>query len=282
MPLKREPWQKNLYSNQGYPDNYTDSETFLRDLKRNVNLKHYTYFEAIRGATFLSNQISCITAFLLNFYFMYTEEVSPSNVLFFNGSITLVCYVLYKWKNVSLNDLMDSSKTLLTVLVFGYIFSPLMHTLTDAISTDTIYSMTFFVMFLNVAFHDYGLKADLVSKPISLNAAIFGSICLASRLSSPYHAFALLVIAAVYFVLYPIFSKMFWKSYFLIPIVFACCFCLRMASLPLLYTYVCLVVFINLLCPWAFVKLQCHKNNIYGPWDEAVVNSVIEIEKKKC
>lgn len=283
MPPKTPPkpkWQKNLYSNEGYPDNYTD-ESFLRDLKRNVNLKHYTYFEALRGATYLTNQISCITSFLLNFYFMYTEEVSPSNALLFNGSITIFCYVLYKWLDLSLNDFVESSKTLLTVLIFGYIFSPLLHTLTDAISTDTIYSMTFFMMFLNVAFHDYGLKSALVSKPISLNAAIFGSICLASRLSSPCHAFALLVIAAVYFVLYPIFSKRFWKAYFLLPIVFGCCFCLRMVSLPVLYTYICIVVFINVACPWAFVKLQCHKDNIYGPWDEAIVNSDIGMVKKK-
>lgn len=279
-PEIKPKWQKNLYSNEGYPDNYTD-ESFLRDLKRNVNLKHYTYLEALRGATYLINQISCITAFLLNFYFMYTEEVSPSSALLFNGSITLVCYALYKWRTIGVNDFVESSKTLLTVLIFGYIFSPLLHTLTDAISTDTIYSMTFFMMFLNVAFHDYGSKSALVSKPISLNAAIFGSICLASRLSSPYHAFALLVIAAVYFVLYPIFSKRFWRAYFLVPIVFGCCFCLRMVSPPVLYTYICIVVFINVVCPWAFVKLQCHKDNIYGPWDEAIVQSDIGMVKKK-
>lgn len=273
-------WQKNLYSNVGYPDNYTD-ESFLRDLRRNVNLKHYTYFEALRGATYLTNQISCITSFLLNFYFMFKEEVSPTNALLFNGSITFVAYIMFKWQNLNIHDLMESSKTLLTVLIFGFIFSPLLHTLTDAISTDTIYSMTFFMMFLNAIFYDYGLKSALVSKPISLNAAIFGSICLASRLSSPYHAFALLVIAAVYFVLYPIFSKRFWRWYFLIPIVFGCCIFLRMVSLPVLYTYVCIVVFINLACPWAFVRLQCHKNNIYGPWDEAVVQSDIKLEEKK-
>uniref|UniRef100_T1H0F7 Phosphatidylinositol N-acetylglucosaminyltransferase n=1 Tax=Megaselia scalaris TaxID=36166 RepID=T1H0F7_MEGSC len=244
-------WEKNLYSNQGYPDNYTD-ESFLKDLKTNINLKHYTYLEAIQGATFLSNQISCVTCFLFNFYFMNSGELSPSKALLFNGTVTLVCYIAYKIRNLSINDLMESSKTLLTVLVFGYIFSPLLHTLTDAISTDTIYSMTFFVMFLNIAFHDYGLESAFT---------VFLVPCICS-----------FGIAAVYFVLYPIFSRRFWKSYLLIPLSGGVCYYLSEISVPLLYTYVAVVVFINILCPILFVRLQRHKNNIYGPWDEAVVD----------
>uniref|UniRef100_A0A1A9VIS0 Uncharacterized protein n=2 Tax=Glossina TaxID=44049 RepID=A0A1A9VIS0_GLOAU len=72
-----------------------------------------------------------------------------------------------------------------------------LHTLTYAISTDTIFSMTFFVMVLNLVFCDYGLSVAMVSKAISLNAAIFGSICLASRLPTSYHAFVLLVESAI-------------------------------------------------------------------------------------
>jgi phosphatidylinositol glycan class C protein len=37
--------------------------------------------------------------------------------------------------------------------------SPVMMTLTETISTDTIYAMTFFMLLANLLFHDYGTTA---------------------------------------------------------------------------------------------------------------------------
>jgi phosphatidylinositol N-acetylglucosaminyltransferase subunit C len=53
----------------------------------------------------------------------------------------------------------DDLKTSVVFLTFGLGMSPIMMTLTETISTDTIYAMTFFMLLANLLFHDYGTNA---------------------------------------------------------------------------------------------------------------------------
>ncbi|XP_017484703.1 PREDICTED: phosphatidylinositol N-acetylglucosaminyltransferase subunit C [Rhagoletis zephyria] len=269
-------WRKSLYENADYDDNYTDP-SFLKDLRTNLNVRFFTFEEAFKGVTRLNNQISCVTLFLLIFYLLYSEHVTPPNVLFTAGLATSMGYIFYRGRKLfDLQFLLEDSKTLLSVLVFGYLFAPLLHRLTNAISTDTIFSMTFFVLLLNLIFCDYGLSAAMVSKALSLNAAIFAAICLASRLSTAFHAFVLLVEAAVFFVLYPIFISLYWQWYFLVPIFGVCCGLLYSISFNGFLFYVLFTGFINIFCPYIFVIQQRYKHNIHGPWDEAIVEENVE------
>ncbi|EDW69584.1 phosphatidylinositol N-acetylglucosaminyltransferase subunit C [Drosophila virilis] len=267
---KRKPWVKNLYSNREYPDNYTDV-SFLKDLRTNLHVRLYTFGEAVAGITVLNNQISCITGFLILYHMMLVESVAPTSILVPSCIITGIGYLFYRGSSLSMLLLGEDSKTLVTVLLFGYIFSPMLHTLTQAISTDTIYMTTFFMMLFNLMFSDYGLDVAMVSKAISLNAAIFGAICLASRLSTSYHAFVLLVEAAIFFVLYPIMIAATWHPLCMVPMFIICCTALYNISRPVLYLYACSMLFINFVCPFIFVRQQRHKFNIHGPWDEAIV-----------
>ncbi|XP_046391348.1 phosphatidylinositol N-acetylglucosaminyltransferase subunit C [Ischnura elegans] len=126
-----------------------------------------------------------------------------------------------------------------------------------------------------------------VSSALSLNAAIFGATCLASRLPSPSHAFALLSTAGLAFALAPPYLKLLhgWPpARVLTPTVFVtitaysiflCCEGMSTGNDILvdffpLAIFTIVVLFINLLCPIMFVRWQAHKDNIYGPWDEAV------------
>ncbi|EDW79493.1 uncharacterized protein Dwil_GK20381 [Drosophila willistoni] len=267
---KRKPWIKNLYSNREYPDNYTDA-SFLKDLRTNLHVRIYTYREAIAGITVLNNQISCIAGFLMLYQMMLSDAASPTTILLPSCAITGLGYLCYRGRRLSMPLLGEDSKTLVTVFLFGYIFSPMLHTLTQAISTDTIYTMTFFVFLANLIFTDYGLEVAMVSKAISLNAAIFGAICLASRLSTSYHAFVLLVEAAIFFVLYPIMTAGIWNPVFLLPIFLTCCAALYWISHSVLWLYATTTIFINFVCPFIFVQQQKYKFNIHGPWDEAIV-----------
>lgn len=275
MSAKRRPWRKNLYENVEYEDNYTDI-SFLRDMRTNIHVKVYTLGDAMRGVTVLSNQISCVTGFLIIFYVLYSDKMSPTSILWPSFLMTIMGYVWFRRRVLTFCMVLEDSKTLMTVLLFGYLFAPVLHTLTDAISTDTIFSMTVIVMLLNVIFCDYGLSVAMVSKAISVNAAIFGSICLASRLSTSYHAFVLLVEAAIFFVLYPIVTKEYWHPEYLLPIFIACCCCLWTISMNVLWIYVSLTFSINILCPCLFVIQQRHKHNIHGPWDEATVEETTD------
>ena len=55
----------------------------------------------------------------------------------------------------------DDVKTVLIFITFGYALSPVLMTLTDTISTDTIYAMTVFMLLANLLFHDYGASAAM-------------------------------------------------------------------------------------------------------------------------
>ena len=55
----------------------------------------------------------------------------------------------------------DDTKTTCIFLSFGYGLSPVLMTLTDTISTDTIYAMTAAMLMANLLFHDYGPSAAM-------------------------------------------------------------------------------------------------------------------------
>jgi phosphatidylinositol N-acetylglucosaminyltransferase subunit C len=131
--------------------------------------------------TKVSQEISCVTLFLIIFYYLYDSSVQPQKILFNSFAITGFGYIIYIGTDLQkIGNVIEDSKTVGVVLLFGYIFSPLLHTLTDSISTDTIFSNTFIILFFHLLLHDYGMEAFLVSKQLSLNCGIFASICLAS------------------------------------------------------------------------------------------------------
>lgn len=125
----RKPWKKNLYENQEYEDNYTDP-SFLKDMKRNLNLKTYNFKECFLGCTFLSQNLSSVTCFLIIFYYLYNNLIAPQKILLYNCIVVALGYLVYAGKDLNVNSLVEDSKTTFVVLLFGYILSPLLHTLT--------------------------------------------------------------------------------------------------------------------------------------------------------
>lgn len=284
--IPKKPWQKTLYGNEGYPDNYTDP-LFLNELQKNVNVEIFKLPEAILGATKLTHQISLIVAFLLIFNDLYSlpHYIEPEYLLI-GSCVTTGCgYISYVFLHYNehpsnyMRIVRDDMKTAISFLVFGYILSPMLHTLTKSISTDTIFTMTFFVFLLHLMCYDYGLPASIVSNAISLNAVIFGALCLASRLNSSFHAFVLLLVAVQLFALYPYVVKSLERNGNLIgrlvPVICVVVItnvCLARIAPTLFIINAMALTFIGFLYPMVFCYVQKYKNNIHGPWDEAVVD----------
>ncbi|KAJ8938520.1 hypothetical protein NQ314_011463 [Rhamnusium bicolor] len=166
-------------------------------------------------------------------------------------------------------------RTVLTFIVFGQLFSPILHTLTDTISTDTIYTTSFFMMLVHLIFFDYGVSAAIVSNSLSLSAAVFASICLASRLSSAHHAFILMTVATETFVLFPLLRNEIHKPVIMTSmiLIFDVYFLIQIGYLVAVL-FIITVFLIIVVCPLLFVKYQKYKDNIYGPWDEAIVDDI--------
>ena len=279
--MTRKPWKKNLYENREYEDNYTD-ESFLKDLKKNYNQTQYTFRQCFLGVTNVSQEISCVTLFIIVFFYLYENTVQPQKILFNSFVLTGIGYMIYIGMDLKkLSNVIEDSKTVGVVLLFGYIFSPLLHTLTDSISTDTIFSSTLVILFFHLLLHDYGVDGFLVSRTVSLNCGIFASICLASRLSTTHHAFVLLVISAEVFVLKPLLFEKIWRPWMLPPIIAITGYFLFLISQLILFVYLSILLFVNILCPFIFQRLNNKKCTISGPWDEALILDSIDDETNK-
>lgn len=268
-------WKKNLYENIDYPDNYTD-KTFLEELKKNVNITEISPLTAVLGAGLVTQELSIIVFFVVVYVYLHNGWIEPETVFVQSSLVAAVGYLTYRIVLTNKNYhevLVTDLRTVLIFVVFGYVLSPILKTLTDTISTDTIYAMTTFMMIIHLIFFDYGVPAAIVSSSLSLNAAIFGSVCLASRLASPFHAFVLLTNAVECFVLLPILlSKGKGSVIVLVTMITIAVYALWTVSLTMMSLFICVTLFVTVLCPVWFLKKQNYKDNIYGPWDEAVVH----------
>ncbi|XP_023943895.2 spliceosome-associated protein CWC27 homolog isoform X1 [Bicyclus anynana] len=278
-PVKKKAWAKNLYENRDYPDNYTDSK-FLEDLRKNLYVEKVTLNEAVHGSFRVVLRLCICVLYAILFMYMYNRWVHTHTVIYLSISVAFVCYFLYF--GIEGGDLLVHFKIVLIYLVIGYILSPVLHTLTDTVSTDTIYAWAVIMMVVHLMFFDYNVPAAFVSKSLSINAAIFSSVCLVSRLSTPFDAFVLLTISVKLFVLSPqLFQTVLRSNLFVMLFVIT-----LLVTVISLYTvsgvwltyFVISVLFLSGYCPVMFVRWQKYKDNIYGPWDEAIINNSDEFD----
>lgn len=275
MIQRQRTWKKNLYENIDYPDNYTH-KTFLEELKKNVHITEISPLTAVLGAGLVTQEMCIVVFFVIVYVYLYNGWIEPETVFVQSSLVAAVGYLTYRillTNNNYYDVIVKDLRTVLIFVFFGYILSPILKTLTDTISTDTIYAMTTFMMIIHLIFFDYGVSAAIVSSSLSLNAAIFGSVCLASRLASPFHAFVLLSNAVECFVLLPILlSKGRGSVIVLAAMITLAIYALWTVSLIMMILFVCVTLFVTVLCPFWFLRWQNYKENIYGPWDEAVVH----------
>lgn len=269
LPL---PWRKNLYETHGLPDNYTDS-SFLEELRKNINPSNITTMEAISFAASVSVQLNIVILFIIVFVWLDNEWIAPNVIFVFSGIPTLAGYLIHTFnKSNMLEKWSKDLRTVLIFLAFGYILSPILKTLTDTVSTDTIYAMTIFMFLIHLIFSKYGSPQISLSDSLSITSSIFGSLMLASRLVSPLHAFSLLTIAVQCFVLLPFVlfqleSKMAVAIFLSVTTIYL----LHIISLTISCFFLGVTIFVHILCPLWYIRWQKYKENIYGPWDEAVI-----------
>lgn len=244
MIQRKRTWKKNLYENTDYPDNYTD-KTFLEELKKNVHITEISPLTAVLGAGLVTQEMCIVVFFVIVYVYLYNGWIEPETVFVQSSLVAAVGYLTYRilLTNKNYYDVMVKDlRTVLIFVVFGYVLSPILKTLTDTISTDTIYAMTTFMMIIHFIFFDYGVSAAIVSSS-SLNAAIFGSVCLASRLASPFHAFVLLSNAVECFVLLPILlSKGRGSVIVLAAMITVAIYALWTVSLIMMFLFVCVTL----------------------------------------
>ncbi|KAI8802081.1 phosphatidylinositol N-acetylglucosaminyltransferase subunit C [Cladochytrium replicatum] len=291
MDTDSERWTRQLYKKQPFPDNHVDN-SFLVNLRRNVNVRQYRYWEVVLHTTVITDQLSVITLFVCSFIRLY-EGAWRGYTLTAGGAIfTILFYGFWcvfldsdrffrDWKGL-IYKMFDANmlENALFVFVVFLGLSPVLRTLTEDTSSDTIWALTFLMFLANVFFFDYRAIPSIDTRypdPLSLNAAIFASVLLASRLQSNRDVFALVMLAVELFALFPMFRRSL-KSYsqnlqlaLTVALVATTIRLLGNISRTLLFVYLASVLFVNLVAPYVFTRIQVWKDEIRGPWDEARV-----------
>nr|XP_029542882.1 phosphatidylinositol N-acetylglucosaminyltransferase subunit C [Oncorhynchus nerka] len=289
------PWRKVLWERQPFPDNYVDRR-FLEELRRNEGLRQYRYWAVVQEAGLVAQQISCVAFFLTLWLYMEQSLLSPSTLLWTGLLCALLGYGLYQalaprgdsdnHHRTRWSDLQSAS----IFLSFTFGFSPVLRTLTESVCTDTVYAMTALMLLAHLVAFPYAQPSPPGS--LSLNAALFASVCLASRLpgdlhtsggldssSSPssLHTFTMLCWALLVFALWPCLLQRLRDC---APWVFGCvCVLVGVCGVGGLGSLwpggavllAALLGTVTLLCPLLLIRLQSDKDNIQGPWDEAEI-----------
>ena len=269
---QRGPWRKVLYDNAGYPDNFTPSECFLAARTFNQNLVVYTRTECLAGAARVGTQISDVIIFWCCYNYIKSGDIAPSTFLITTFSISFLGFILILLLNADVRKhAWQAIKTTFLFIMTGYALSPILHNLTESISTDSIHSMAASSFLVHVVSTDYGLTAPVTSWQLSLNASVFSSVCLASRLDSHTQAFSLLSLSVFVFLLLPTTRPLLLSSIpWTIITSSTSLYLLSTVSSPHTWLALTVLLVVELMCPLLFHHLQSDKLTIHGPWDEAV------------
>ena len=92
------------------------------------------------------------------------------------------------------------------VILVLLLLSPVLQSLTDSYSNDTLYALVFILTLVHLFTHDYAYVNGYTKRfecTISLNSIIFVSVLMASRLHSALHSFALIAFAIELFGMLP-------------------------------------------------------------------------------
>ncbi|KAI9295718.1 GPI2-domain-containing protein [Neoconidiobolus thromboides FSU 785] len=282
--MSKPKWRRILYEKQPYPDNYTDA-TFLNLLRKNVNVRRYTLSHlCFQASVTILLHLNKIILFVFTLLKIESDVWQPNLVLNFAFIFTIIAYFFWylsmrKAHKETYIDPTVKSGLLIIVVIFG--LSPLLKTLTSDVSVDSIWFLATLAFTINAIWHDYSSEncMDIVFPgTISINAAIFGSVLLASRnTNSTLKVASILSISIVTFALFPAAER------HLRHFSPKTCLCLSIILLSTtLYLikewsnsyywisfYCFVVILIILVFPAGMIYSLKYKNAISGPWDEA-------------
>ncbi|KAA0188074.1 Phosphatidylinositol N-acetylglucosaminyltransferase subunit C, partial [Fasciolopsis buskii] len=185
-------------------------------------------------------------------------------------------------------------RTGIFIFVFSFLFAPILHSLLATVSTDTIYALSSLFLMINWIFLDYRTHSEEYmyepgSNTTAISSSLLATLCLASRLPTAHHTFALLQAWTIIFALWPILVQLIrvcleWKGQLGVTLSLGLAFHLFLCPIlfyeaPIeLQVWTCVLsmvalVGLNFAGPWLLMRMQSMKKNIYGPWDEAVIES---------
>lgn len=246
--MTKKRWKKLLWVHQEYPDNYVDS-SFLSQLRRNSTVTKYSYWKLVNDFGLITIHLCDTCLVIIVFYGMYHQHwSSPFLPTFVFTILTISLYFLcdqlscltnraQNGANAKLNknstyidqngevlelrnreikqhyiyEKLATLKSSLLIVFIVLTLSPVLRSLTNSTSSDSIWALSTWLTIVNIICHNYVYdiqKEDDCFKlsALSTNVIFANVIVLSSRLDSNMAVFCFILISIEIHGLFPIFQ----------------------------------------------------------------------------
>lgn len=295
FPSKK-PWRKLLWVDQPYPDNYTDA-SFLSQLKRNSNLQTYSYNTLASDASVILLHLGSVCIFGLVFLGIYNRGWNPVTFAMMSSIATILGFIIWDTRQVIVGSSNSSGsgssnapgnykerlvtlKSSLFIVFTIMALSPVLKSLTQSTSSDSIWALSIWLCIANVCFYDYSFVPKKEFRPmLSTNLALCAAIVLASRLPTTLSVFCFVLFSIQLFGIFPTFAL--WVRttsssgnnghwvLLAIVVVLSDTGLFIMGGIWALSAWLAVQLFVMGLLPGLLLAFQKYKNEIQGPWDPA-------------
>ena len=202
-------FEKVLWRQQPFPDNHV-AESFLSDLRTNSQVVLPSWAELAIASLRISARFLSVVLFALLFVHLHLGTVDAELLLVSLITVLVVSSLasapgFFRRRRSSSGGSKGRavggvlSKTVMGLVLLAV--SPVLRTLTESTTSDSIWALAAVLFFVHLALADYErtAQAKKLSSTLSFNAAMSASVVLASRLDSDSHTFTLLALAIVLF-----------------------------------------------------------------------------------
>ncbi|CAI9096530.1 OLC1v1032701C1 [Oldenlandia corymbosa var. corymbosa] len=230
-------------------------DSFLEDMIMNANVVRRDLLKVMLDSVSISQYLCIVALVVLVWTYTLRSTLKGDYLLLLDvavlGSGFLI--LIFTAEMLSLDLLLSYLRKISFFIMGLYLLSPIYHTLTRSISSDSIWALTTSLIILHLFLHDYTgstvkapgtLENPAFTSNISLNASIVASVLIASRLPSRFHVFAIMLFSLQVFLFAPLVIYCIRKYSFRLHLGLS----LSLISLTLILEY---------------------KFEINGPWDEA-------------
>ncbi|KAE8233043.1 hypothetical protein CF326_g1920 [Tilletia indica] len=259
-PVDQPAWERLLWKKQPFPDNYVPP-SFLNKLQTNATIILPSYATLVIWSLPITQQVASILAFVGAFAHLLNGKVSAIELALGSSLTMLLGWSIFEifipdhpprqrdrlLERSTRERIRQAANTIVSLFLLSLVLlalSPVLRTLTEATTSDSIWALSVGMFALNATLADYssagrsiwvararseGGDADGLSKAattpsredhglsegvntgrltsaLSLNAAICASVVLGSRLPSDLDVFALMLLAVHLFALLPLAS----------------------------------------------------------------------------
>jgi len=266
----RRPWQKILYLEQDYPDNYTPP-SFLDCVTVNRDLEDRTLWSIIMSALWIADEVMLCVCFFTIFELQFSGFLSHDILL----SISIILIPVGYFILYILGHSMPFRKFIVpiyVVLLILTLFTPVLGSLTQSWSDDTLFFIAVILAFFHCIVHPYSDLLEDFRPALSINTILLSSLLLSSRFRTVRSTMVFLIYSFVQFILFPIaWSRLKIRYtitttlFLFLMMIFLGSYCTHMQrALPFV---TCLLGFIVFICPGWLKWLDQFKMRIEAPWN---------------